>query len=136
MDAENTDLRTRVAQGIVLVCVPLAPWPYGCAADAPRYALSALLLLAGTLWWLGSAARDRAACTLWAAAAGLPAVGLIEIVLRATASPFSTLEAVFQVAACLSALCVLADLARERRPALLLAAVVLASAGAQAAFGA
>ena len=135
MNAEAPGVRGRAAQAVLLASIALAPWPYGCAQETWRFALAAVLLLASALWRSDAVAHGRSSSALTLAALGLPAVGALQLALRTSASPVATAEATLEVAAFVAILVTCAAMARERRMALSLAAVLLASASAQGVFG-
>ena len=128
-------IRARCAQIALLAAIALAPWPYGCAQETWRFALAAVLLLASALWWSDRAAGQHKSTALAVAALGLPALGVLQIALGTSVSPIATAEATLELAAFLAALVTCADMARDRRMALSIAAALLAGASAQAVFG-
>jgi hypothetical protein len=136
MDSDPPGVSGRVAQATLLACVALASWPYGCAQDKWRFGLAAVLLLGSALWWWTSDAthrRDVGALAL--TSLGLPLLAALQLALGTSVDPVATTEAAIELAAFLAALVTCASLAQERRMALRLAAVFLASASAQAMFG-
>jgi hypothetical protein len=118
---------------MLLGAVALAPWPYGSATDAARFALTAWLLFACALWALGRQREGRAPRGLaWALA--VPALGLAQIALRTSAAPVFTAQAVLVWAAMGGVLVVASECARDRRFALVLGATVVAVCSAEALF--
>jgi O-antigen ligase len=134
--SEARDRSTSAPEVAFLAALALAPWPYGCAEDVARYALSAVLLLAAAGWAL---ARHRAGAGLPAPAAAafaLPALALAQLALGRSAAPVATAEAALVGASAAGAFAFWSDRARERHAARRLALVVLGTCGAQAVFGA
>lgn len=124
------------AEAVFLVCLLLAPWPYGSAPDEARYLLCALLLLAGAGWAAGRALEGRGLPPLALPAAGLPALGLLQAALGVSAAWVWTLEAVVVSAAMLTTLVFWSERSRDPAAATRLATAVLATCAAQAVFGA
>jgi hypothetical protein len=135
MNAEGPGVRGRVAQGVLLASIALAPWPYGCAQDTWRFGLAAVLLLASALWRSDGGVHGHSSSALTLAALGLPTVGALQLALRTSVSPVATAEATLEVTAFFAALATFATIAQARRMTLRLAAVLLASASAQGVFG-
>lgn len=110
-----------------------SPWYYGSAPDVARYALTAVLLLAGACAMAtGRAARADAL----PAALGLPMVGVIQLLFGASVAPFWTADALLVLLGMIAAMIAVQELARDRSAGVRLTAAVLLSALAQAVFGA
>ena len=124
------------AEAVLLLALLLAPWPYGAAADPARYALAALVLLGAALWATSRATVGDGLPLLAVPAAGLPALGLFQIAVGASAVPVWTAEAALLLAAMLAALVFWSERGRDRAAAGRLAGAVLAVCGAEAVFGA
>ncbi|MGE0453024.1 MAG: O-antigen ligase family protein [Vicinamibacteria bacterium] len=127
---------SRLAEGLLIAAIVLAPWPYGSAADASRFALAAVVLAVAALALSGSEHVARATARIALAGAVLPAIALLHVVLGRSVAPAKTLEAGLLLVAFLAAGLTVAELARARATAARLTAAVLVSCGAQAAFGA
>lgn len=123
------------AENLVLAAVCVAPWPLGCAPERARYTLAAVLLLAAVFWMiargLGSAGRP-----IFVPALGVPALGLLQIVLGRSASPSWTIEAVLVASAMAFTLAFVSERTTEPRAAIRFTAAALLTSLAQAAFGA
>jgi len=120
---------------LLLLGLVLAPWPFGCAPDSWRYALTALLLVAAALWHLDAARRGRGPAPLLLAAGGAMLVGGLQIVLGTSVAPVWSAEATLIWVAMLAVLAVLAETCRDRRSALRVAGLLLVAVGSQAVFG-
>ena len=124
------------AEAVLLLGLLLAPWPYGAAADPARYALAALVLLGAAVWAAGRATGGEGLPLLAVPAAGLPALGLLQIAVGASAVPVWTAEAALLHAAMMAALVFWSERGRDRAASGRLAGAVLAVCGAEAVFGA
>ncbi|PYQ02112.1 MAG: hypothetical protein DMF82_17120 [Acidobacteria bacterium] len=124
------------AEALLLLAIVLAPWPYGGATDPARYAIVALVLLASALFALARALAGEGLPRLALPAAALTALGLLQMVVGASAAPVWTAEAVLVLAAMSSAVVFWSERARDRAAAVRLAAAVLVVCAAEAAFGA
>lgn len=121
---------------LILGSVVLSPWPYGCADDRARFALSALLLLAASLWCMGRGLGGSGLPALTKPLLGLPLLAALQLILGTSAAPAWTAEALLLLLALLATLLVASEEAREHAAARWLAAAVLTACAAQAAFGA
>lgn len=124
------------AEGLLLLAIVLAPWPYGGAADPARYALTAVVLIAVALFALGRALAGEGLPFIVLPAAALPALGLAQIAVGASAARSWTGEAVLVLAAMTAALVFWSERARDRAASVRLAGVVLGICAAEAVFGA
>jgi O-antigen ligase len=124
------------AEGVLLASVVLAPWPYGSATEPARYALAAILLLAGTLWAAGLALRGQGLPALALPAVGLPLLALSQALLGLSVAPTWTIDAVLVLTAMLAVTVLVSDRAGDRDAAQRLAWAVLVACAAQAVFGA
>jgi O-antigen ligase len=122
-----------VAEAILLALILLAPWPYGSAGDQERYLLAGFVFGAAALW-VGATRAGLPAVALRAAA--LPALGLVQLAVGISVAPVWTAEAVLVLAAMLAALVFWSERGRDRDAAQRLVMAVLATASAQAVFGA
>jgi O-antigen ligase len=127
---------THAAEALLLGAVVVAPWAYGGAPDAARYALAALLLLACAVWETGRALAGRGLPALAPAAAGLPLFALVQAVSGTSAARVWTLEALLLLAAILGVVVFWSERARDRAALVRVAVAVLVSCTAQAIFGA
>jgi O-antigen ligase len=125
-----------VAEGLFYLALLAAPWPYGCAGDVERYALTAWVAGAVALWLAGRAWRDEGVPAPAAAALLLPGLALAQVLLGRAASRQLTLEAVLLLAAGGGAALFWWDRAQDRGAARRLPVIVLAICAAQAVFGA
>lgn len=125
---------TVVAEGLLVLGVIAAPWPYGSAIDPARYALAAGLWLVTALWLLGRPQPGAGAPLL--AAAGIPAVCLVQIVFGRSSSTVFTCEAILIGGAMIGTLLFVRERASDLGGAGRIAAAVLAVGTVQAAFGA
>ncbi|HSF03216.1 MAG TPA: hypothetical protein VLA62_09405, partial [Solirubrobacterales bacterium] len=91
-DGSGRTLR-RAGLALILGALLLSPWPYGCASDEARFALSALLLGAAALWCLGRGLDGAALPPLLPPALGLPALAILQLVVGTSAAPVWTAEA-------------------------------------------
>ncbi len=124
------------AEGLLLVGLLAAPWPYGCASEAATFTLGALLSLAAAGAAGAWALQGRGLPPLARPAACCLALGLVQIVLGASAARVWTGEAILILAATLGVAVFWSERGREPRPAWRLAAAVLLACAAQASFGA
>jgi O-antigen ligase len=124
------------AEGLLLVAIVLAPWPYGGATDPARYGLTAVVLLAVALFALARALAGEGLPFLVLPAAALPALGLAQIAAGTSAARSWTGEAVLVLAAMNAALVFWSERARDRDAAVRLAGVILGICAAEAVFGA
>jgi len=74
------------AEGLLLVAIVLAPWPYGGATDPARYGLTAVVLLAVALFALARALAGEGLPFLVVPATALSALGLAQIAVGASAA--------------------------------------------------
>jgi O-antigen ligase len=126
----------RLAEGLLLAAIVLAPWPYGSSADAPRYALTAVVALAGAAWCAARARAGGGLPALVLPALGLPVFALLQVVLGRSAAPVWTAEAFLVLVAMLAALVAASGRSQDRDAARRIATAVLVACGAQAIFGA
>jgi O-antigen ligase len=122
------------AEAMLLVAIVVAPWPYGSAPDAARYALVAWLLLAVALWAAAVAARRSGLPRTVPALLALPAFGLVQILLGRSIAPVWTAEGVLVLTALIGVALVWSERGRDRGAAWRLAATVLAACSVQAVF--
>jgi O-antigen ligase len=125
-----------VAETLFLVSLVLAPWPYGSAGDAARYALSALLLVGAALWFLGRAGLRQGIPGTALVAAVLPGLGLVQWALGRSAAPVWTAETVLVLTGMLSAMSFWIERGRDYGAARRLAFAVLLVCGLEGLFGA
>jgi O-antigen ligase len=125
-----------IAEALLLLAIVAAPWPYGCAGDVERYALTAWVAAAVALWLAGRA-RTRAGVPEPALAAlTLAALAVLQVLLGRAASPQLTLEAALLLAVGGGAALFWWERGQDRAAARRLCGVVLATCAAQAVFGA
>jgi len=134
-DAIGRTLAT-VAQGLLLAALAAAPWPYGCAEDAARYTLAAVVLLAGALSTAAGALRGEGLVTAYRPALALLGLGAAQVALGSSAAPAWTAEALLVWAAMLGVTLVWNERARARPAAAALARTAIGVCAAQAVFGA
>ncbi len=124
------------AEALFLAAIVAAPWPFGSTHDVARYALAAVLLVATALWLGGLVRSGRGLPRSALRAAGLPALGIVQLALGRSAAPVWTFEAFLVLTAGLGTLAFWTERARDRRAATRFAWVVAGAGAAQAAFGA
>ena len=122
--------------GLILVAVVAAPWPYGCAGDTARFALTTLLLGAAALWSVGRGLLGAGLPELTLPALGVPVLAVLQLLLGTSAAPVFSVEALFVLLSMLAAFLVASEEAREHASARWLAAAILTACAVQAAFGA
>jgi O-antigen ligase len=125
-----------IAEGMLLLAIVAAPWPYGSAGDTTRYLLAAWTLAAVAVWLLGRARAAEGVPAATAAALVLPGIALGQTLTLRAASPQLTLEAVVLLLAGGGAALFWSERAGDRRAARRLCLTVLAACAAQAVFGA
>ena len=124
----------KAAEALFLAALAAGPWMLGGAPDPARYGLCAVLLLAAALW---SASRsDQGWTPVALAAAGLPLLAVLQVLLGRSAAWVWTLEAALVAAAMLGATAFWADRGRDARAGARLVLALAATALAQSAFGA
>jgi O-antigen ligase len=134
-DQSRTVRRALAYEGLLLAAIALSPWAYGAAVDWARYCLMAILFVAASLWFLESRERRAGVPALALAAAALPVVSCLQLLLRASAAPVWTTEALVIQIALLATLTAVSDRARDRGFATRLAAVALLAILVQGFFG-
>lgn len=124
-----------LVEGVYLAVLLVAPWPFGSAADAPRYAVTAVLLLAFSAWLVARPASARE-WSLRGAALLLPGLAVLQILAGRTVAVAWTAEAALSLLAVLTATVFWAERARAGDAALRLGLAVVAIGVAEAVFGA
>jgi len=122
------------AEALLLLALLAAPWPYGGAPDAARYLLAAAALAAGAAWALSRALEGEGLPLATAAALGLPAVALVQVLSGRSVAPARTRDALLLLTAFASALAVFLGRTRERAAAVRVAGALVGVCLAQAAF--
>src|SRR5262245_10001208 len=120
----------------ILAALVASPWPYGCAADGPRFGLAALLLGSTARWCVGRPLAGSGPPALTLPVLGLPALAVLQLLLGTSAAPIWTAEALLVLLAMVAAFLVASEEARAHEGARQLATAILVACGAQAAFGA
>ena len=140
LDASDAKTRgpapTAMAEGLILITIAAAPWPYGSAIDVARYAVAAVLLLAVAIWAFDLARAGHRLPWLAAPALALPALAVVQAILGRSVARVFTLEAAALLAAMSGVLVFWSERTRDAGAARRLVLVVLATCGAQALFGA